>query len=47
VRNDARTRLHPFVVERDKPAAERGFYLAPEAFGQPADKGVGWARIQK
>ena len=43
-RNDAWMKAHPFVAEQDKPAAERGFYLAPEAFGQPEEKSVGWAR---
>ena len=29
--------------EEDKPAAERGFYLHPEVFDQPEEKGVDWA----
>ncbi|MGD1149500.1 MAG: hypothetical protein ABR961_16305, partial [Thermoanaerobaculaceae bacterium] len=43
-RNDAWMKAHPFVAEQDKPAAERGFYLAPEACGQPEEKSVTWAR---
>ena len=35
---------HPFKVEQDKPERERGTYLNPEAFGQPAGRGVEWVR---
>ena len=31
-------------VEEEKPAKERGTYLHPDAFGQPAEKGVNWER---
>jgi hypothetical protein len=31
-------------VEEDKPASEQGYYLHPEAFGQPASKGIGAAK---
>ncbi|HZS06041.1 MAG TPA: hypothetical protein VFD58_14475, partial [Blastocatellia bacterium] len=44
VRSDARSLKHPFKVEEDKPASERGTYLSPEAFGQPEEKGLMWAR---
>jgi hypothetical protein len=44
VRSDAMMRKHPFKVEEDKPGFERGTYLAPEAFGQPEEKGSEWAR---
>ena len=43
-RNDAWIRAHPFVVERDKPAAERGTYLSPVEHGQPVERGVEAAR---
>ncbi len=43
-RNDPWMRQHPFRVERPKPEAERGYYLTPEAYGQPAERGVAWAR---
>ena len=36
IRQDGYAKLHPIVVEQDKPAAERGKYLCPEAF--PAAK---------
>jgi len=41
-RNDAVMRAHPFAVERDKPAAERGTYLSPVEHGQPRERGVEW-----
>jgi hypothetical protein len=44
VRSDARSLQHPFKVEQDKPQHERGTYLAPEAFGQPEEKGFVWSR---
>jgi hypothetical protein len=45
VRSDARSLLHPFKVEQDKPERERGTYLAPEAFGQPEERGSVWSRF--
>jgi hypothetical protein len=44
IRSDAAILKHPFKVEQDKPQFERGFYLTPEAHGQPEERGVGWAR---
>ena len=44
VRSDAAMLKHPFKVEEDKAAAERGYYLVPEAFDQPEEKSVEWAR---
>ncbi|MDO8586328.1 MAG: hypothetical protein Q7T82_04750 [Armatimonadota bacterium] len=41
VRNDAYARKHPIVVEQDKLANERGFYLHPDLYGQPAVKALG------
>lgn len=43
IRHDAYANAHRIAVEEDKPAAERGYYLHPEAFGQPATKGVKYA----
>ena len=37
-------RKHPFKIEEDKPRSERGFYLVPEAYSQPEERGVAWAR---
>ncbi|MBL8172902.1 MAG: hypothetical protein JNJ50_32555 [Acidobacteria bacterium] len=44
VRQDAFANKHRIKVEEDKPATERGFYLHPDAFNQPEEKGVNWAR---
>ncbi|HVG39893.1 MAG TPA: hypothetical protein VM870_11420, partial [Pyrinomonadaceae bacterium] len=44
VRQDAYAEKHRIPVEEEKPAAERGTYLHPEAFGQPAEKSVDHAR---
>jgi hypothetical protein len=37
-RADAWARANPMIVEKDKPAREQGFYLHPEAHGQPKEK---------
>ena len=29
-------------VEQEKPEQERGYYLAPEVFGQPEEKSITW-----
>jgi hypothetical protein len=44
VRSDAAMRQHPFRPVVDKPDSERGTYVHPEAFGQPEEKGIEWAR---
>jgi hypothetical protein len=44
VRSDARLLQHPFKAEQEKPERARGTYLAPEAFGQPEEKGSEWSR---
>ena len=44
VRQDAYAKTHPLVVEREKPGAERGFYVHPELYGQSAEKQTQWAR---
>jgi len=44
VRQDAYAKAHPLVVEQAKPARERGFYLHPELYGQPAEKQTEWGR---
>jgi hypothetical protein len=41
VRRDAFARTHPVPVEEPKSPADRGRFLAPEAFGMPADKRIG------
>ncbi len=44
IRQDAYAKAHPMRVEEDKPAADRGYYLSPEVFGQPAEKAIGALR---
>ncbi len=42
-RHDAYAEAHRIQVEEDKPEAERGYYLHPELYGQPPEKGIAWA----
>lgn len=44
IRKDAYADKHRIPVEENKPDRERGSYLHPEAFNQPAERGVAWAR---
>ncbi len=44
VRNDPYLRDHPAQAEVDKPAGERGTYLYPEGYGQPAEMGLDYQR---
>ncbi len=44
VRQDAYAKANPLVVEQEKPANEKGFYIHPELFGQPAEKQTEWSR---
>ena len=43
VRQDAYAKAHPFQVEVEKPESERGYYLRPELYGAPEEKGMLWA----
>ena len=47
IRHDAHAVRHPIVVEADKPAAERGLYVDPLAFGLPLERGIGWRRMDE
>lgn len=40
IRNDAYAKAHPMVVEKAKDANDKGKYLMPELFGQPAERGI-------
>ena len=40
IRQDAFANKHRIPVEQDKADGERGFYLHPDAFGQPDDKNI-------
>jgi hypothetical protein len=44
VRQDAFAKAHPLVVEQDKEARLKGFYIHPELYGQPEEKQIEWAR---
>ncbi len=44
IRQDAYAKANPLIVEREKPENERGFYIHPEVYGQPAEKQVEWGR---
>lgn len=44
VRSNPAMLQKPFKIEENKPNRERGSYLAPEAYGQPAERGVEWSR---
>jgi hypothetical protein len=44
VRQDAWEKAHPMAVEVEKPPRERGYYINPELFGAPPQKGIEWAR---
>jgi hypothetical protein len=43
IRNDPSVRRLAPPVEMDKAPEEQGFYLDPEAWGQPEEKGIEWA----
>jgi trimeric autotransporter adhesin len=40
IRHDAYANAYRIPTEEDKPAAEQGYYLHPEVFGQPASRSV-------
>jgi hypothetical protein len=42
VRQDAWAKNHPLQVEEDKPENERGYYLDPQSYEQPPEKGLFW-----
>jgi len=44
VRKDAWAQANPLEVEKEKPLDEQGFYLHPELYGEPAEKGMAWAK---
>jgi len=43
IRQDAYANMHRIKVEEDKPERERGFFLHPEVFERPEERGVEWA----
>jgi hypothetical protein len=44
IRQDPWAEANRIPVEEDKAAEEIGFYLSPEAYGQPEEKGIEWGR---
>jgi hypothetical protein len=44
VRHDAYAQAHPTVVEVDKPANERGYYIHPALYGKSDERGIWWGR---
>ncbi|HEY7544862.1 MAG TPA: hypothetical protein VID27_08270, partial [Blastocatellia bacterium] len=44
IRQDGWANKHRIEVEVEKGERERGYYLHPEAFDQPQERGVEWAR---
>ena len=42
-RQDGWAQKNRIKVEVEKPERERGYYLHPEAFDQPEERGIGWA----
>ncbi|HUK13819.1 MAG TPA: hypothetical protein VLW17_11015, partial [Thermoanaerobaculaceae bacterium] len=44
IRKDPYAEAHRIQVEVDKPEGERGFFLYPELYGQPAERAIQWAR---
>jgi len=44
VRQDAFAKARPLVVEQEKDARLKGFYIHPELYGQPEEKQIEWAR---
>ena len=44
VRSDPTARKYRFEIEEDKAQRERGYYLNPDAYNQPEEKSIQWAR---
>lgn len=44
IRQDAWANAHRIPVEADKSEVERGYYLHPDVFNQPEERGIEWAR---
>jgi len=44
VRHDSFARAQPLLVEEEKSAEERGYFLHPEHLGYPGERGIAWAQ---
>jgi len=42
IRQDPYAKTHPIKIEEEKLPEDQGYYLHPEAYGQPKGKGIGW-----
>jgi hypothetical protein len=42
IRKDPWANAHRIEVEEDKPAKERGYYLHPDVYNQPVEKGISY-----
>ena len=40
IRKDPWANAHRIQVEEDKPDKERGYYIHPDLYGQPAENGI-------
>jgi hypothetical protein len=40
IRQDPYAKGHPIQVEEDKPDKEKGYYIYPDLYGQPEEKGI-------
>ena len=47
IRKDPWANVHRVQVEEDKPDKERGYYIYPDLYGQPADRGISSLHLPK
>jgi hypothetical protein len=47
IRKDPWANANRIEVEEDKPTKERGYYLHPDLYGQPEEKGISYLLISK
>ena len=47
IRKDPSANAHRIQVEEDKPDKERGYYIYPDLYGQPAENGISHLLFQK
>jgi hypothetical protein len=47
IKKDPWANAHRISVEEDKPDKERGYYIYPELYGQPEEKGIAVCSFQK
>lgn len=43
IRHDPWAEANPLIVEEDKPEIQQGYYLHPELYDQPEERGLEWA----